>query len=173
WVTGLSRGLAGLATKFVGEKYYEYLDNVEAYYYFPMLIRKDSHLAGGQAEVQVKALGGSIDRAGGLVFGLRDVGNFLVLRLNALENNLILFEFVNAKRQQRVAVRRQINSNQWYRLGVQVRGRTIKGFLDGQLCLEHQAGQPVEGLLGLWTKADSLTCFRGLSWTAMETGGEP
>jgi pyruvate,water dikinase len=163
WVTGLSTGLAGLATRFVGEKYYEFLDNVEAYYYFPMVIRKESQLADGAVEVEVKAVGGSIDRAGGLVFGLKDVGNFFVLRLNALENNLILFEFVNAKRTQRMAVKRQINSDQWYKLRVEVEGRAIKGYLDDELCLEHQAAAPVAGFVGLWTKADSVTYFGELS----------
>lgn len=164
WVTGLSTGLAGLATRFVGEKYYEFLDNVEAYYYFPMMIRKDSHLADGAAEVEVKAVGGSIDRAGGLVFGLKDAGNFFVLRLNALENNLILFEFVNAKRLQRASVKRPINSDRWYRLRVEVEGRAIKGYLDDELCLEHQTSAPAAGFVGLWTKADSVTSFRELHY---------
>ena len=45
---------------------------------------------------------GKIDQVAGLAFAIRDVGNYFVLRINALEDNFALFEYVNGKRFLRV-----------------------------------------------------------------------
>ena len=43
-------------------------------------------------------MSGNVDQAGGLAFGIRNINSYFVLRVNALENNVILFEYVNNKR---------------------------------------------------------------------------
>jgi hypothetical protein len=40
-----------------------------------------------------------------------------------------------------------------------VAGTTFHGFLDGQLVLESSDGSSSHGRVGLWTKADSVTCL--------------
>jgi pyruvate,water dikinase len=90
------------------------------------------------------------------------MGNYFVLRLNALEDNVILFEFVNGTRHQRASVSRRIESGRWYTLSTVVRGQSVTGHLDGELLLEYRADRPFEGYVGLWTKADSVTQFSGL-----------
>lgn len=47
--------------------YQEFLDNIEAYCYFPLVIAKESGMAEGSAQVWVKPMAGTIDQAGGLV----------------------------------------------------------------------------------------------------------
>ncbi len=122
----------------------------------------------GKAGVRVKPVDGSIDRAGGLAFGIRDINNYFVLRINALEGNVILFEFVRAKRIQRVSVERSIESNRWYDLSVELRGNEILGLLDGEVVIRYTADRPLDGYVGLWTKADSVTAFEGLVTTTDE-----
>lgn len=159
----ISSGLAGLMGKFVGSALQDFLDNIEAYYYFPLAIARDSELLDGKIHARVMARRGHIDRAGGIAFGIRNVSNYFVLRINALEDNVILFEYVNDKRVQRASVQRVIESNRWYDLGVEISGKTIRGFLDGEPVIEYQSGEAVRGLVGLWTKADSVTLFDGLT----------
>ncbi|MEW5745201.1 MAG: PEP/pyruvate-binding domain-containing protein [Nitrospirota bacterium] len=155
----LSSGVAGIVGKFVGPSLQEFLDTIEAYYYFPLAIAKDSEMADGSVSVRVKPIGGHIDRAGGIAFGVRNASNYFVLRINALEDNVILFEYVNNKRIKRVGAQETIRSGTWYELKVEVSGNRIRGCLDGRVVVEHTAEQPVEGFVGLWTKADSVTFF--------------
>ncbi len=159
----ISSGVAGVVGKLVGQALQDFLDNIEAYHYFPLAVAKGSSITDGIVSVRVQPISGHIDRAGGIAFGIQDVSNYFVLRINALEDNVILFEYVNDKRLKRVLVKEKIASNTWYNLSVEIRGRSIKGFLDGRLIIEYTAEKPVTGFVGLWTKADSVTCFDGLT----------
>lgn len=168
WLTSLGSGFAGFMGKLAGAKYQEFLDNVGAYYHFPLAIARESDTGDAVLSVQVQPVGGRIDQAGGIAFGLRNVGNYFVLRINALENNLILFEFVNNRRYARATAAMEIESGRWYTIGVDISGSRITGYVDGKPLLEHTAGWPVHGHLALWTKADSLTRFRSLTVKAHE-----
>ncbi len=139
------------------------MDNIGAYYYFPLAIAKESGVDDATLEVKAKSVAGSIDRAAGLAFGIKNIGNYFVWRLNALEDNVILFEFVNNKRVQRASVDKPIESGKWYDLRVEIKGPEVKGYLDDELLLEYTAEKPVSGYVGLWTKADSVTYFQELS----------
>jgi pyruvate,water dikinase len=164
WLTSIGSGFAGFMGKVAGANYQEFLDNAGAYYHFPLAIAKESGMGDAVLSVQVQPLGGRIDQAGGLAFGLRNVGNYFALRVNALENNLILFEFVNNRRYARTTTSVEIETGQWYTLQVEISGNHIKGYLDGKLLIEHRADWPVHGHVALWTKADSLTRFCNLTF---------
>jgi pyruvate,water dikinase len=135
-----------------------------------LVIAKDSELAEGTVRVEVKTVGGHIDRAGGIVFGLRGIGNYFVWRLNALEDNLVLFEYENHRRIQQALRNQKIESDRWYGLKVEVSGRTIKGYLDETPILVYETATPLQGYAGLWTKADSVTWFR--NFAVQRTGKE-
>ena len=165
----ISSGVAGVAGKFLGASLQDFLDNVEAYYYFPLAIAKNSDMEDGTIRANIKAVGGHIDRAGGVAFGIQNAGNYFVLRINALEDNVILFEYKENKRSQRASVTVPIESQKWYELAVEISGRDIKGYLDGKMALEYTAEKPVKGLAGLWTKADSVTYFDAMT-IKTETG---
>lgn len=167
--SSLSGGLANFMGKMMGAKYQELLDNIEAYYYFPLAIVKDSEVSEGTLRVKVKTVGGSVDQAGGLAFGIRNINNYFVLRVNALEDNVILFEYVNNKRLTRASVHKEIKKDQWYLIAVEFSGHTLKGYLDDGLVMEYTAERPLAGYVGLWTKADSVTYFDQLT---IEEGGK-
>ncbi len=159
----ISSGIAGFAGKFVGTALQDFLDNIEAYYYFPLAIAKESQTGDSRISVKVKASSGNIDRAGGIAFGLENAGNYFVFRINALEDNIILFEYINGRRIERARISREIESGRWYELAVDIKGRIMEGYLDGQLALEYAADKPIFGFIGLWTKADSVTYFDALT----------
>ncbi len=164
----ISSGIARIAGKIMGPQLQEFLDTMEAYYYFPLAVAKESETADGTVSVRVQPRKGHIDRAGGLVFGLRNAANYFVFRINALEDNAILFEYVNDRRIERASVREEIRSNRWYQLAVRIQGSRISCLLDDRLVIEYEASAPVEGSIGIWTKADSVTLFDTLT---IEAGG--
>jgi pyruvate,water dikinase len=167
--SSLGTGLAKMMGKMMGSRYQDFLDNIEAYFYFPLAIARETELQDAVIKVRTKSTAGHIDRAGGLAFGIKNVANYFVWRLNALEDNVILFEFVNNQRFQRARLPLKINTGEWYDLKVEVAGTAVKGFVNDELLLEYEASRPVTGYVGLWTKADSVAFFEGLS---IETKGK-
>jgi pyruvate, water dikinase len=163
YLSGFSSGLANMITTMIGETYFEILDNLGAYFYFPLAIAKESYVTDAVLRVRVKAVSGSIDQAGGLAFGIRNVGNYFVCRINALEDNVILFEFLNNKRLKRAASPVKLTLNQWYDLQVEVSGYHCRCFLDEEPVIDYDADRPLDGYVGLWTKADSVTQFADLT----------
>ena len=163
FVSSLSVGLTRTLTRLLGQRYQDFLDNIEAYQYFPLLIARESRLAEGTARVRVKLLGGDIDRAGGLAFALRDWANYFVLRIDALDGQVTLLEFRNGK----PVVRRQagapVRTGAWHSLQVDLRNGRISGWFDGTEVCTWKAERTLDGYLGLWTKADSVTLFQDLT----------
>lgn len=151
--------------RFVGHRrYMEYLDNIEAYYYFPLAIAKESNMKEGAAQVMIKPLSGIIDQAGGLAFGIRDWSNYFVFRINTLENNAVLFEFKNNKRIERSGVDVPLDVGNWYNIRIETSGRFIRAYLDSMHLFEYETDRDTEGYVGLWTKADSVTLFKNLAF---------
>jgi pyruvate,water dikinase len=163
WQKPVSGAITGLIGKTIGSSYHEFLDTIGAYYYFPLAIAKNSAMGNGRILVAVKPDSGNVDRAGGIVFGLRNAANYFVFRINALEDNAILFEFVNNKRLERKNSYQVINAKTWYSLQVEIENRSLRCLVDGQLLIEYTTEKDVKGHVGLWTKADSVTWFGPLS----------
>jgi pyruvate,water dikinase len=163
FVSSISVGITHTMARFMGKRYQEFLDNVEAYCYFPLIIAKESNMGDGSAEVWAKPMAGTIDQAAGLAFAIRDWANYFVFRINGLEDNAVLFEFRNGKRFERQSVEIPVHRDQWHRLRIETQGQQIRAFLNDQQLLEYQAERSLTGYLGLWTKADSVTLFKDLT----------
>jgi pyruvate,water dikinase len=151
--------LSGIVGKTLGSAYQELLDSIGAYFYFPLAIAKHSEMTDGHISVDLMPEGGIIDRAGGIIFGLRNAANYFVFRINALEHNAILFEFIDGKRIERGKAERAISSGRWYRLRVDIIGRSARCGIDGKPVIEYTAEKAIQGHIGVWTKADSATWF--------------
>jgi hypothetical protein len=162
WSEGqASAGLADKARALYGERYAEFLDNVKAYAYFPFAVFKDlQDFKEGEINLRFKPIAGRIDQAAGIVFNLKPNGDYLVLRGNALENNLVLFQYVRGKRSSVKWIRNTPTPTQkWHDLKLEVSGTSVKGYLDGKLYLEHTLPSAVTGKVGVWSKADSFIYF--------------
>src|SRR5262247_2288981 len=162
WSEGqASAGLADKARALYGERYAEFLDNVKAYAYFPFAVFKDlQDFKEGEISLRFKPIAGRIDQAAGIVFNLKPNGDYLILRANALENNLVLFQYVRGKRSPVKWIRNTPTATQkWHDLKLEVSGMSVKGYLDGKLYLEHTLDSPVAGRVGVWSKADSFVYF--------------
>jgi pyruvate,water dikinase len=149
----------------MGAKYQQFLDNIQAYFYFPLAIAKDGYLAAGRISARVMPVDGLIDQAGGIAFGIQNIGNYFVFRLNSLEDNLILFEYVNGRRIERQSVAHPLEHGQWYQLGIGANGRNLTAFIDNEPVMNYTLDRSLAGYVGLWTKADSVTWFKDFGIT--------
>ena len=92
-------GLADKARALYGDRYAEFLDNVQAYAFFPLAVVKEvDDFRGGTISLRFKGLEGRVDQAAGIVFNLKPNGDYLVLRANCLEDNLVLFRYEKGHR---------------------------------------------------------------------------
>jgi len=171
WKEGqASAGLAERAKALYGERYAEFLDRVQAFAYFPYTVAKDvSDFRNGEISVRFKGISGRIDQGAGILFNLRPNGDYLTVRANPLENNLVLWKFEKGKRSSVKWVRNTPTATkQWHELKVRVSGTKVEGYLDGKLYLEDTLAQPVSGRIGLWSKADSHMYFNDYTVAAVD-----
>ncbi len=135
---------------------------------FPLALKEGTRLQDGFVEVKFKPISGSEDRAGGLVWRAKDANNYYVVRANALEDNVVLYKTVNGQRSPLDVVGRTrgygvkvpVPAGQWHTLRVEFAGSRFKVAFNGQPLFEVEDTTFSEaGLVGLWTKADSVTAF--------------
>jgi len=122
----------------------------------------------GFIEMKFKAVAGAEDRAAGLVWRAKDVNNYYVVRANALEDNVVLYKTVNGVRRSLDIVGRKggygidilVPANQWLSLRVEFKGNRFTTTYNGKKLFDVEDRTFVEaGMVGLWTKADSVTLF--------------
>src|SRR5262245_19485986 len=171
WKEGQSSaGVADKARALYGERYAEFLDRVQAYAYFPYAVAKDvQDFKNGEISVRFEGISGRIDQGAGILFNLKTNGDYLTVRANPLENNLVLWKFEKGKRSSVKWIRNTPTpSRVWHDLKVRIADTKVEGHLDGKLYLEHTLPQPVSGKIGLWSKADSHVYFDDYTVTPAE-----
>ena len=109
--------------------------------------------------IRFKPVSGKTDQAAGILFRIQDPNNYYILRANALEDNVIFFRYASGKRTTLKEGSAKVASRQWQELRLEVSGNRFRGYLDDQLIVETTDDAYQAGKAGLWTKADSVTCF--------------
>jgi Domain of Unknown Function (DUF1080) len=140
---------------------------------YPLLLKSGSSLKDGFVEIRFKALSGSEDRAAGIVWRAKDADNYYVVRANALENNVVAYKTVNGKRSSLDIVGRRggygvnipVSANQWYTLRVEFAGKRFNVIFNGKSIFDVEDTTLNDaGMVGLWTKADSVTAFDSVAY---------
>jgi len=144
---------------------------------FPLALKDGTNIKNGFVEVKFKPISGSEDRAGGLVWRAKDANNYYVVRANALEDNVVLYKTVNGVRNSLDIVGRKggygvktpVPANQWHTLRVDFSGTRFKVIFNENALFEVDDGTLAEpGMVGLWTKADSVTAFDAFAFGEMQ-----
>jgi hypothetical protein len=144
---------------------------------FPLLLKNDCEVKDGFVEAQFKAIDGSQDRAGGLVWRARDANNYYVARANALEDNVVLYKTVDGHRSPLDIIGRKggygvsiaVPANVWHRLRIDFKADRFRISFNGEHLFEVQDSTFIDaGTVGLWTKADSVTLFDQVTYGATE-----
>jgi hypothetical protein len=141
----------------------------QAYAYFPYAVVPNvENFTGGEITVRFEDCRPHRSRCR-ILFNLKPNGDYLTIRANCLENNLVLWKFEKGKRSSVKWVRNTPTATkQWHELRVRVSGTKVEGYLDGKRYLEDTLAQPVSGRIGLWSKADSHMYFSDYTVTAAD-----
>jgi hypothetical protein len=183
-----TRLLIDTARKLYGTSNEELMDNAKQFAYFPVAIARGvTNFSNGSVSVKFKTVAGDLDRCSGVLFNVKTNGDWLTIRYNDTEQNIVLWEFHNGMRR---SVKRgperafPLDRAQWHELKITVSGADVKAFVDGAPALEHTLGTdpqpgrrgapnpelfpannpvlrpPVGGRVGLWSKTDSTSYFK-------------
>ena len=155
-------GLADNARAIYGARHEEFIDNVKAFAYFPIAVAKDiDNFENGEISVRFQMIGGTLDRCAGIMFDLKPNGDYLTVRFNGKEDNLVLWTFKNGKRSfvKKGTEEVHLKMGEWHRMRIAVAGTQLRGYLDDKPLLEYTLAEPVSGKVGVWSKTDSVSQF--------------
>lgn len=163
-----SGGLADKARAIYGARHEEFIDNVKAFAYFPIAVSRDvENFENGEISVRFKMIGGALDRCAGILFDVKPNGDYLTVRFNGTEDNLVLWTFNDGKRSfvKRGTENVPLELGTWHEIKIAVHGTQLEGYLDGKRLIEHTLKAPVSGKAGLWSKTDSMSEFADFTVT--------
>jgi hypothetical protein len=155
-------GLADKARAIYGSRHEEFIDNVKAFAYFPYAVANGvDNFTDGEISMRFKLLGGALDQCAGILFNLKPNGDYLAVRFNGKEDNLVLWTFDKGKRSfvKKGVKDVHIPYNQWHSMKIAVHGTQLEGYLDGEKLLDYTLAAPVSGKVGVWSKTDSISEF--------------
>jgi hypothetical protein len=159
--SGLANSLADQARAIYGDRWAEFMDDLAETAYFPLAVFGGvENFSDGTLSMRFKILGGNLDQDVGLAFNIQPNGDFMALRSDAEENNLLLYQWVQGqamplKRVERVST----TLGDWHEQTLVVSGTHISGLLDGKVYLDATLDAPVSGQVGLWSKTDTIVLF--------------
>jgi hypothetical protein len=163
WIKGQpSAGLAAKARTIYGSRHEEFIDSVKAYAYFPYAVAKDvDEFHDGEISIRFRLLAGQLDQCAGILFNLKPNGDYLTVRFNGKEDNLVLWTFKNGKRSfvKKGTEEVHLKMGEWHRIKIAVAGTQLRGFLDDKPLLDYTLAEPVSGKVGVWSKTDSVSQF--------------
>ena len=178
------------ARRLYGTSNEELMDNAKQFAYYPVALLKGvDSFSDGTISLKFKTVAGEADRCSGILFNVKETGDWLAVRYNDTENNIALWEFHNGiRRPVRFSDRSKpfmLDRNAWHELKMSVSGDRFQAWLDGTLGLDLRLGTepaprpdgrpinpdlspannpvlrpPVAGRIGLWSKTDSTSYFK-------------
>jgi hypothetical protein len=185
-----TRLLIESARRLYGTSNEELMDNAKQFAYYPVAVLKGvDNFSNGSISLKFKTISGEADRASGILFNVKQNGDWLTVRYNDTENNVGLFEFHNGiRRLVKFSDRNKpfmLDRAAWHELVLTVNGASLTTTLDGTVALEYTLGTapgpgrngappnpdlmpesnpvlrpPVAGRIGLWAKTDTTSSFK-------------
>ncbi len=163
WLRGNpSRSLAENARAIYGSKHEDFVDSVKAFAYFPYSVAKGiNDFQNGEISVKFKMISGQLDKCAGILFNLKPNGDYLTVRFNGKEDNLVLWTFNKGVRKfvKRGTENVPLQLNTWHEIKIAVHGTQLEGWLDGKKLIDYTLAEAVSGKVGVWSKTDSVSYF--------------
>jgi hypothetical protein len=177
------------ARRLYGTTNEELMDNAKQFAYYPVAILKSvPNFSNGTISLKFKTIAGDSDRCSGILFNVKENGDWLAVRYNDTENNVGLWEFHNGiRRNLKFSDRNKpfmLDRNAWHELKLSVNSAALQAWIDGTPAIDYTLGSepaagrkgppnadlfpannpvlrpPVAGRVGLWSKTDSTSYFK-------------
>ena len=163
WKRGqVSTGLIDKARLLYGAKHDEFVDSIKAFAYFPIAVAQNvDDFHNGEISMRFKLIDGALDQCAGILFNVKTNGDYLTVRYNRKDTNLVLWTFNTGVRKfvKRGVEDTTLNMKEWHTIKIVVDGTKLRGFLNGKHQIDYTLAEPVSGKIGLWSKTDSVSYF--------------
>jgi len=170
WMRGQpAGGLAQKARAIYGSRHEEFIDNVKAFAYFPYAVAREiEDFHDGEISIRFKLVSGQLDQCAGILFNLKPNGDYLTVRFNGKEDNVVLWTFNKGKRSfvKKGTENMPLAMNQWHTLKISIQGTGLQAWLNGKHLLDYTLAEPVSGKVGVWSKTDSVSYFDDFTVTS-------
>jgi hypothetical protein len=163
-------GLADKARELYGARNEEFIESIKAFAYYPIAVYKGlDDFENGEISVRFQMVGGTLDRCAGILFDVKPNGDYLTVRYNGTEDNVVLWTFNNGVRKfvNRAPTLTPLELGTWHTLKISVHGTQLKSWLDDQPMHDYTLPHPVSGKIGVWSKTDSMIEFADFTVTPM------
>lgn len=157
-----SGGLADKARAIYGSKHEDFIDNVKAFAYFPYAIAQGvDDFRNGEISMRFQMVDGALDSCAGILFNVKPNGDYLAVRFNGKEDNLVLWTFNKGTRKfvKKGSEDVPLQRKEWYAMKIAVQGTKLEGYLNGKKLLDYTLPEAVTGKVGVWSKTDSVSLF--------------
>lgn len=125
-----------------------------------LLLAINSRLANLRLSAKVKAVRGTNQQGGGIVWRALNTDNYYAAQWDALKQQVRLYCVIYGKRELLQSVSVQADPTTWHTLEIEHFREHITMTMDGQFVMKHQDDMlPLPGMIGLWTQADAVTMF--------------
>jgi len=157
-----SGGLADKARLIYGSKHEDFIDNVKAFAYFPYAVAQGvDDFKNGEIAMRFQIVEGALDQCAGILFNVKPNGDYLTVRFNGKEDNLVLWTFNKGTRKfvKKGSEDMPLKTREWYSMKIAVQGTRLESYLNGKLLLQYTLPEAVSGKVGVWSKTDSVSYF--------------
>src|ERR1043165_9540678 len=161
-------GLADKARELYGARNEEFIESIKAFAYYPIPVYKGlDNFENGEISVRFQMVGRTLDRCAGILFNVKPNGDYLTVRYNGTEDNVVLWTFNNGVRKfvNRAATTVPLELGTWHTLKISIHGTALKSWLDDKPMHDFTLSEPVSGKIGVWSKTDSMIEFADFTVT--------
>lgn len=162
-------GLADKARELYGARNEEFIESIKAFAYFPIAVyRGIDDFQNGDISVRFQMVGGTLDRCAGILFNVKPNGDYLTVRFNGTEDNVVLWTFNKGVRKfvKRAPDLVPLELGTWHTLKISVHGTMLQTYLDDKFMMDFTLPEAVSGKVGVWSKTDSMIQFDDFIVTA-------
>ncbi len=143
--------------------------------HFPVLVYEDEVFGDFTLTLKMKMVSGEMAQMAGVAFRMQDEKNYNVVRASASGNTFRFYKYVDGLRSPAIGESAEIATNEWHELKVECRGNKIRCSLNEEIVIPELTDLSYnKGLIGLWTKSDSVSYFRDIhiDFTPRQTQAE-
>jgi len=128
--------------------------------HLPYVLVSNERFSDFIVSAKFKSVSGKIAQSAGMVFRFVDSDNYYVITANPKKNAVILYKYVEGKRLLIVEGAATVSANEWHTMKIFAVGNQMKLYFDGRLLTATIIDNTFkEGMIGLWTEADSVAYF--------------
>jgi len=132
-------------------------------FHFPYALTSDERFGDFAVSVKLRTISGRIAQSAGIIFRFVDSDNYYVLTADPKKNAVILYKYVEGKRLILGEGAATVSANEWHTMKIVAVGNQMKLYFDGRLLSAAMMDTTFkEGMIGVWTQADSVSYFDDL-----------